>query len=455
MSTRLAALVLLLSAVVISACSTTEQAVSPTSVAAPTSAAAPTSVAPASVAQRPPEALASADEQRPATVEIPELAPYGPGELHGLDWLADQAALAALTSTATEQSNTGLMIDLSGLAVLSDRVALGLAELELAFTRSDTPDSTGEYGTSIIVHDNPAAALSRWALWVATSNDETVAVWQQTRAALANRVDIELVRDVRDLSGSSGWFVATSADPSLLANELIAAPNNVIAWSNREAQQYVPDAVAFDDGDITITASSRTTPPSIDELPYNSGMVIANELVGWATISTSISLPEAAGLWPAIWLLGQEACDAPGRCLGYQTDTYYEIDLLEARSQIPNEAHHSLHWYDEQIRSSSTAAPIDELTLDLEFERRPGLLIWRLDGEVVNVHTGRVDTLATGAHRDEPMMLIVNTAVGGSFAGDREIGRTGAWLGEALVPKAYPGTLRSDFVVSNIQVAAW
>ena len=128
--------------------------------------------------------------------------------------------------------------------------------------------------------------------------------------------------------------------------------------------------------------------------------------------------------------------------------------MLELRGQTPNEAHLSLHWFDERIRSVSTVAPIEESTLDREFERRPGLLIWRIDGDVVKVHTGIVNTLATGEHRDEPMMLIVNTAVGGSFAGAREIGRSGEWLGEALVPDTYPAPLSADFVVADMQVAS-
>ena len=60
-----------------------------------------------------------------------------------------------------------------------------------------------------------------------------------------------------------------------------------------------------------------------------------------------------------------------------------------------------------------------------------------LDGEEVFVIAGPVDALA-GPHRTAPMQLIVNLAVGGVFAGDRQIGRFGQWWGDARVPSSFP-----------------
>ena len=407
-----------------------------------------------------PESLALPDEPAPTTTVRPPLPPYGPGEGHNrLDWLADQAALVALDLAAADRQQipTELALDLSGLPNLSDRVALGLAALDLSFTRSDTADETGHYGTVITVHDDPTTSLAQWPEMATFSVDGAAQVRRETRAALRHDVDVTLVPSVDDWSTSDSWFAASSADASLLATELVGAPGDVVAWSNREAQRYVAEAVEFggaEAGGFAVSTESRASPPSVFELPYDSGMVIAHDRVGWATISASITLPQGDGLWPAIWLLGNTACDAPGRCLGYETDAYYEIDLLEARGQAPEEVHLSLHWFDERIRSATSVSSVDEPTLRLEFERRPGLLLWRLDGTTVGVHAGRVDSVTTGPHNADPMMLIVNTAVGGSFAGEQQIGRTGNWLGEALVPNSYPDSLSAEFVVHEIQVAS-
>lgn len=404
----------------------------------------------------PPSTLAASDDPITTTTERSTLPPYGPDDGHNrLDWLADQAAIAALELTDLDRPQVTL--DLSGLPVLSDRVAFGLAELGLSFTRSETADEVGHYGTVITVHDDPTATLATWPEVEPALQENATEVRRQTRSALRRGVDIDLAVAIDDWSTADSWFAASSADPSLLTTELIGAPEDVVAWSNREAQRYVADAVEFDPEkgtEFVVTTESRSTPPSVFELPYDSGMLIARERVGWATISTSITLPRGDGLWPAIWLLGDTACDAPGRCLDYETTAYYEIDLLEVRGQEPGEAHLSLHWFDERIRSASSVSALDGSTVHLDFERRPGLLIWRINGNVVNVHTGRVHSLSSGEHNADPMMLIVNTAVGGSFAGEREIGRTGSWLGEALVPTSYPAPLGASFAVHEIRVAS-
>lgn len=397
-----------------------------------------------------PEALAvtnDASSARASVIEAPTLAPYGPGSgQFDISWLADQAALVVLES---QRSND---LDLTGLPVLADRVAIGLAQLGLSFTRSDTADVAGHYGTIINVHDDTSASLARWPRLGSSSVDGATSVRQQTQKAIATQLDVQANPASVDLTNADRWVVAETADPSLLATELTASAGNVIAWSNREAQRYVTEAVTFGDRGIAISTTSRTSPASVEQLPYDSGMAIANTTLGWATISATVQLPEAAGLWPAIWLVDADACQAPGRCAGYESSAYHEIDLLEVRSQTPNEAHVSLHWWDERVRSSSEVAPIDSRLLTVELERKPGLLIWRIDGRVVSVVAGRVESLDRGPHRLAPMRLVVNTAVGGSFAGSQEIGRDGMWLGEALVPESYPSLLDATFEVRAIDV---
>ncbi len=388
-------------------------------------------------------------ETVPMVLELPPLAPYGSGEGNlRLTWLADQAALVVLDFQRNGDAETNL--DLTGLPMLADRVALGLDQLGLSFTRSDTADVAGFYGTMITVHDDATAAIARWERFTSSSVEGAASVRAQTRAALSERIDVDHVAGSVDLSSAASWIVARSADPSLLATEVVGEPTSLIAWSNREAQRYTENAVTFADPGFTIDTTSRTSPPSVLELPYDSGMVITNESFEWATFSATIDLPRRRGLWPAIWLLDDEACEAPGRCLGYESPAYHEIDILELRTQRPDEAHVSLHWWDKRVRSESSVAAIDSSELSVELDRRPGLLVWRLDGEVVKVHTGRVDSLDDGAHRSAPMRLIVNTAVGGSFSGSAEIGREGDWLGEALVPNSYPSELRATFAINDL-----
>lgn len=428
-------------AVLVSACSS----------AGPSSLAAPSVPSP-NESTAPPVVETSSVPEGLARVEAPTLNPYGP-QGHELAWLADQAAFAVLDVHGL--SGAQQQLDLSGLPNLADRVALGLEELGLAFTRSDTRDSLGEYGTIITVHDDPTATVQRWPLFDTSTHHDAAAVHRQTIEALETRSDVPHLPTTVDLIDKANWLVGRTADPSLLASELVGQPARLVAWGNREAQQYVPDAVDFTPDGISVTTTSRSTAPDVTQLPYNSGMVISRESFQWGSFSATLTLPEGQGLWPAIWLLDDEACEAPGRCLGYESSAFHEIDMIETRTQRPEELHMSVHWWDERIRTSSSTASASDDGLNITVERRPGLIIWRLGGEVVSVRTGRVESFDIGMHRSAPMNLIINTAVGGSFAGTSEIGRDGEWLGEALVPANYPTPINATFSITEIQATEY
>ncbi len=237
----------------------------------------------------------------------------------------------------------------------------------------------------------------------------------------------------------SSWTVGITGSLIPGAPEDPPSSEGGIGWTNREAQRYVADAVTVGPAGITLSARPHPT-PSIDELPYTSGLIVMDESVGLGVVEVDVIVPAGDGLWPAVWLLDAEACVMPGRCPSYATSAYHEIDILETDGSQPDAAVTSLHWWDTQLRSASHAtsiAGLSEAPHTLRLERRPGLLRWLVDGEEVFVIAGPVDALA-GPHRTAPMQLIVNLAVGGVFAGDRQIGRFGQWWGDARVPSSFP-----------------
>ena len=394
---------------------------------------APTTTQPSTATTTPPPALE------------PERFVYGP-ESVDLTWLADQAALAVLAAIPPDADS----IDLAGKPILADRVTIGLESVGMAFTRSNTPDAFGQLGTVITIHDDPQATLRRWSHPEKLISDDARAVRQETVAALSGP---DLEYDTAPIiSGPDSWLVAESAPPQLLAGELTSARKEVVAWSNREAQSYLNSKVDISGDRITISSNTKTTPPSIDALPYESGMAISATNLGWSTITADVTLPAGDGLWPAIWLLSADACEGAGRCSGFATNEYHEIDLLETRGSDPTTIHTTAHWWDTAHQSSTATSTVVASTHELAFERRPGLLIWRIDGEVTHAITGRVDSFDTGPHQSGEMMLLINTAVGGTFAGTVEIGRDGHWLGEALVPDSYPQPLDATFIVDNLRI---
>ena len=408
--------------------------------------------APEAVASATPSTSNTSSTITPTTmtepVELPSFT-YGPDHTD-LGWLANHAALAVLAELPVDAQ----LIDLAGKPILADRVAIGLEQLDVPFTRSTTTDIAGHLGTNIIIHRSPGETLREWTARQSNAHPAAIAVHQETVAAL-NGADLDHATSSVPLSADS-WLVAESAPPQELAIDIVDAPRNIVAWSNREAQSYVAENVDITAEAVTISTRSRTSPPSIDELPYESGMAISVDGFGWSTITADVMLPSDEGLWPAIWLLSTDACEGAGRCSGFESTDYHEIDLLETAGGDPTTIHTTVHWWNERHDSSTATRTLgstsDSTNHRIELERRPGLLIWRIDGEVVHVVADQVDSFDSGPHRSGDMMLLINTAVGGTFAGPSEIGQDGEWLGEALVPASYPDLLEAEFNVTNLQI---
>lgn len=251
------------------------------------------------------------------------------------------------------------------------------------------------------------------------------------------------------------WLAATTG---ALGPNPALEPTSVdggVSWTNNEAQVYRPDNVSSGPDGVVLRAAPVEV-ASVLELPYTSGMLVSQDSFGYGTYSFEIVLPSDLGLWPAVWLLDAEACESPGRCAGYETQSYHEIDLLETSGRDPGVVYTSVHWWDEVIRSGSamTAADLAGERHVVSLQRRPGLLIWELDGVEVGRVAGTMESdsggnVIAGPHRDAPMRLIVNLAVGGSFAGDRLVGRHGQWWGDAMVPDSFPdvGWTAAEFVI--------
>lgn len=223
-----------------------------------------------------------------------------------------------------------------------------------------------------------------------------------------------------------------------------------VGWTNAEAQAYTPDAVLLDDRGVRLVATGNEV-PDVMRLPFTSGMVVSEATFGWGTLEVDVDLPAGTGLWPAIWLLDAEACEAPGRCSGYATPAYHEIDLIETRGD--DRAIASVHWFDDRLRSESATLPVPGLTVGVHtvrIDRRPGLLVWSVDDIEVFRIAGRAGR-DQGPHRAHPMRLVINLAVGGSFSGDRLLGPTGDWWGDARVPAGYPDTEWSTAQLSLIE----
>ncbi len=106
-------------------------------------------------------------------------------------------------------------------------------------------------------------------------------------------------------------------------------------WGNSELQTYTSDNIALRDGLLSITArknsseqftSSRIT--TLDKVSFDEG-----------TIEIRARMPEGQGLWPAIWMLGDNITTVGWPHSG-------EIDIMEMRGDKTDEVTMTAHWSD-------------------------------------------------------------------------------------------------------------
>ncbi|MFT7600506.1 MAG: hypothetical protein ACI8TP_003449 [Acidimicrobiales bacterium] len=410
-------------------------------------------------------------------------------------------SLRGYVLVAGAAGDDGWTIDLSGHPRAADRAAFGLLETGILFERTgdDFGVLTGNGALPVGAPTDVAAAERQLAAVVeiggsvtgrlAAGNDSLVEsvvelaerldlvvevddgeVWlprivDRRRVAAwaytcADRVPIvggrgcgdELSPPFVDMFESlDGWWGGTSVLSDQGGTD--AGPSDV-RWTNREAQQYLPSAAQLTPNGLELIASQRQT-PSGDRLPFQSGLVFSREGYGFGWFEFDIEVPTGIGLWPAVWMLDTEGCEAPGRCPGCDTVAYHEIDVLETAGD--DVVFHSVHWNDGQLRSTSQQSESQSIAqggpLTIGLERRPGLLVWTVGDQTVATVTGPA-VAGAGIHRTADMMLIMNLAVGGSFGGERIVDGGTGWQPGSLVPASFPdlGWKEARLVVYELRV---
>ncbi len=166
-----------------------------------------------------------------------------------------------------------------------------------------------------------------------------------------------------------------------------------------EQEYYTPEADTVSGGQLHLTAQRRPQGGK----PYTSGMVASYghyaQTYGWFEIRAR--MPAGKGMWPAFWLLPVVGTWPP------------EIDVLEVLGHQSNIVYMTNHWAagSPQSHGSSWTGPdfaqgFHTFAVDWE----PGVVTWYVDG--VQRFQSKSSVPA------EPMYVIANLAVGGSWPGD-------------------------------------
>lgn len=191
---------------------------------------------------------------------------------------------------------------------------------------------------------------------------------------------------------------------------------------NEEWQSYTnsPENAYIQDGHLVIEAKHISHKHGMNQ--YTSARLNTAGKQSWtyAKISARIKLPEGQGIWPAFWMLGanidENGGDTPWPKCG-------EIDILELYGFKDDAAIEvNAHYADQSGKHANMGAETYKLekgkfsddfhVFDLEWTKKS--LTWFVDGN--QVASMPIDQ-AYLSEFHKPFFILLNIAVGGSFAG--------------------------------------
>lgn len=200
--------------------------------------------------------------------------------------------------------------------------------------------------------------------------------------------------------------------PSLNVNnwnfELGDGCPDLCGWGNDERQIYTRNNISFVDGNLVITAK-------LEDDAYTSARINTKGKieVQYGSIEVRAKVPPGYGLWPAIWMLGNDI----------DTNTWPgcgEIDIMEYVGKEPGVIYTTLHTPDGYgDNGSSKKTSIENVESDFHVYRADWTaesIDLHIDGKKVYSFSPEEKNKNTWPY-DKPFYLLLNMAIGGNFGG--------------------------------------
>lgn len=179
-------------------------------------------------------------------------------------------------------------------------------------------------------------------------------------------------------------------------------------WGNEESQLYRRENAKIENGHLVIQATYE------DEIYESARLTTKNKIeFMYGTVEVKAKLPSGKGLWPAIWMLGNDIDENTWPGCG-------EIDIMEYAGSRPGVIHTSLHSpssFGETINTRKTSFEnIEEGFHIYKMKWTKHYIKFFIDGEEVYTYNPEVKNEKTWPF-NKPFYLLVNLAVGGKFGG--------------------------------------
>ncbi len=187
-------------------------------------------------------------------------------------------------------------------------------------------------------------------------------------------------------------------------------------WGNNELENYTarPQNSFVSSGNLVIEARKE----NFGSNGYTSARLTTQnkKIFTYGRIDIRAKLPVAKGMWPALWMLGNNISSVPWPACG-------ETDIMELIGTHPNQVVGSLHW---KLNSGSAATFNNTYTLpsgDFSQQFHVYSLIWDATSLKILIddmpYVSATDqNITNGANPfNNPFFLIFNVAVGGDWPG--------------------------------------
>lgn len=187
-------------------------------------------------------------------------------------------------------------------------------------------------------------------------------------------------------------------------------------WGNAELETYTARSQnAFQSkGNLVIEARKENVNGSV----YTSARMIskAKKFFTYGRIDVRAKIPTAKGMWPAIWMLGNNIDQVGWPACG-------EMDIMELVGTEPNRVHGTLHWGATPALHSSKEAGYSLATGTFDQQFHVYSMVWIKDKVQIYVDDILYNTVSTSNTAgsaypfNSDFFFILNVAVGGNWPG--------------------------------------
>lgn len=189
-------------------------------------------------------------------------------------------------------------------------------------------------------------------------------------------------------------------------------------WGNNEAQYYTDgDNAWVEDGALVIEAREEEAPNGVHEYTSARLKTSGKKSTQYGRIDIRATLPQGQGIWPALWMLGNDIGQQGWPDCG-------EIDIVELVGHEPATVHGTVHGPGYSgangIGSGYTlgSGTFNEGPHTFSIVWDPDRIEWFVDGEQYHTVTrSQVEAAGNEWVYDDSFFFIFNVAVGGLWPG--------------------------------------